>query len=83
MARYVLRYRGQGIKPASTREKIGALPDTNVHEETDRMLLVDSDHALDQLSTDEVRALDLENWAVHRDTTYTLPDTRIRPKRDP
>ena len=83
MTRFVLRYRGQGEKPASVREKVAALPDTNIREETSRMLLVDSDQALDELGADELAALDLENWAVHRDTTLALPDTRFRPKSKP
>lgn len=83
MATFVLRYRGPGDKPPSAREKLAALPDTKIREETPRMLLVDSDRALDELGKEELAALDLENWAVHRDTTVALPDTRFRPKRKP
>jgi hypothetical protein len=72
MNRYILRFRGEGIKPETDVEVIRSLPHTKViDEDSPRMLLVEAPK--EELET----AIDtLKNWMMSEERSYSIPDTR-------
>ncbi len=72
MERYVLRFRGPGGKPEYDVEKVRALPDTTVLDESEsRMLLVESsEHDVERLS--EI----LPDWTISGERKISLPEQR-------
>lgn len=70
--RYVLRFRGPGGKPECDVEKVRALPDTTVLDESEsRMLLVESsEHDVERLS--EI----LPDWSISGERKIALPEQR-------
>jgi hypothetical protein len=76
--RFVLRYRGDGAKPAGDVERVRALADAVVVDSSPRMLLVESDpEPLRQLVDS------LPDWVMATEQTYAVPDTRKRVERPP
>lgn len=75
--RFVLRYRGEGAKPAADVARVQELAD-NVVDSTARMLLVESDD-------EPLRALvdSLPDWVMAPEQTFTVPDTRKSVERSP
>ncbi|MDQ3645275.1 MAG: hypothetical protein M3356_07210 [Actinomycetota bacterium] len=76
---FVLRYRGEGPKPAADVERIRGLPEATVLDESStRMMLVESD----EQPLREVVA-SLHEWVVAPEQAVPLPETRERIKRSP
>jgi len=78
-ARFVLRYRGDGVKPEADVERVRALTDAViVDESSSRMLLVES-------PAEPLRDLveSLPDWVMAPERTYAVPDTRQRVERPP
>jgi len=77
--RFVLRYRGDGAKPAADVERVRALADASVVDDSSsRMLLVESDQ---QPLRDLVEAL--PDWVMAPEQSFAVPDTRERVERPP
>ncbi len=77
MNRYILRFRGQGSKPAADVEIIRSLPHTTVlDEESARMMLVEA--PADELKT-AMRSL--PDWVMTEERMLQLPDPRPRIRR--
>lgn len=73
MARYVLRYRGRGPRPAADVGRVGALPGVEIVDDSPRMLLVDGpEKAL------RAALADLPGWVMSAETAVPLPDVRRR-----
>lgn len=71
-ARYVLRYRGEGTKPAADVESVGRLAGvTVVDESASKMLLVECDGEVAAELTET-----LPEWVIAPEQTFTIPDTR-------
>jgi len=78
-ARFVLRYRGEGSKPEADVERVRALADTVVVDDSSsRMLLVESH---DRPLRDLVDSL--PHWVMAPEQTYAVPDTRKKVKGPP
>ena len=83
MHRFVLRYKGDGAKPPGHVDKIRALPDTRVVDDTaPRMTVVETEIPHEELSS-RLGELGLGDWAVRADNTIPLPDTNFQPKKSP
>ncbi|MFN0086503.1 MAG: hypothetical protein ACKVX9_14035 [Blastocatellia bacterium] len=76
MNRYILRFRGQGKKPARDVEIIRALPGTTVIDDTNRMLLVEAPAEELQLALNS-----LSDWVMTEEQLLTIPDPRPRVRR--
>ncbi|MDQ6605530.1 MAG: hypothetical protein M3Z06_03175 [Actinomycetota bacterium] len=77
--RFVLRFQGDGAKPADDVARIRDLPEASIIDESSaRMMLVES-------REQPLRALvdSLPGWALAPEQTIPLPDTRERIKRPP
>ncbi len=77
--RFVLRYGGDGAKPPADVERVRALTDAVVIDDSSsRMLLVDS-------RPEQLRDLvdSLPGWVMAPEQTYAVPDTRKRVERPP
>lgn len=78
MARYVLRWRGDGDTPEDDVAAVRAVPGLVVVDATARMLLVECDEeALRPL------AGRLDGWLVGPERVYRVPDTRRRAEQPP
>jgi len=75
---FVLRYRGEGAKPAADVARVRALAHGILDDSSPRMLLVESDH-------EPLRALvdSMPDWVMAPEQTYTVPDTRKKVQRPP
>lgn len=75
-ARFILRYRGDGSKPAADVDQVRRLPGTVVVNDSSRMLLVESD-------PEPLRRLveSLPQWVMAPEQTYAVPDTRKKVER--
>jgi hypothetical protein len=75
--RYILRYRGPGVKPDKDVERIRALPDTSVLDESSRMMLVGAPET-------ELRGLieSMPDWVMSTEQTLKIPDPRPKITRD-
>lgn len=71
MKRYILRFRGQGVKPAADVEIIRSLPHVIVLDDTPRMLLVEAPP--DELQT---AMKSLPNWVMTEERMIPLSDPR-------
>ncbi len=72
--RFILRYRGSGLKPDADVERVRRLPGVTVLDESAaKMLLVECD---DWPSSEAAEML--TDWVVAPEQTFTLPDTRKR-----
>jgi hypothetical protein len=69
LARFILRYRGQGKPPRDDVERFKGLPGITVIDDSSRMLLVDA--AEQDLRRLVERA---PNWAMSPETSFTLPE---------
>jgi hypothetical protein len=77
MNRYILRFRGQGAKPAADVERIRSLPNATVlDDESARMLLVEA--PADELQT---AMASLPGWVMTEERMILLPDPRPRVRR--
>ncbi len=76
--RFVLRYGGEGVAPASDVAKVAALAAAVVVDASPRMLLVESD-------AEELRSLvaSLPDWVVAPEQAHPIPDTRRKAERPP
>ena len=72
--RYVVRFKGAGAPPPAAREHIRAHPDTQVVDESERMLLIDAPE-----SVAETLGKALPDWSVTSERMIPLP-TDPRPK---
>ena len=77
-ARFILRYRGDGPKPATDVDRVRKLPDTVVVDDSARMLLVESE-------PERLRRFieSLPDWVMAPDQAYLVPDTRKKVERPP
>ena len=73
MERFILRFEGDGDKPAEDVERIRALPNTRIIDDSSRMLLVEAPSAK---VTELVQAL--PQWSLSREHFVPVPD--VRPK---
>ncbi|MEO5680017.1 MAG: hypothetical protein ABIS47_10150 [Acidimicrobiales bacterium] len=78
MARFVLRYRGEGPKPDEDVARVVGLSDAVVIDSTSRMLLVECDPAPLETLVDA-----LPDWVMASEQTFSLPDTRKSAVRPP
>ena len=78
--RFVLRYRGEGPKPEADVARVRELPDVDVVDSSDRMLLVEVASHSERLR-DLVAAL--PGWVMGADQQYDVPDTRRKVERPP
>ena len=77
MKKYILRFRGQGGKPAADVEMIRALPHATVlDDEPARMLLVEAD--AQELQT---AMQSLPDWVMSEERMLAIPDPRPRVRR--
>lgn len=78
MDRFIVRYKGAGLKPQQDVARIRALPQTTVLDDSARMLLVAAPEA-------ELRSLidALSDWVMSAEQTLTLPDPRPKVLRGP
>ncbi len=76
--RFIVRYRGSGPKPEEDVERIRALPDTTVLDDSPRMLRVAAPES-------ELRALigSMPDWVMSPEQTIKLPEPHPKPLRDP
>ena len=76
--RFVLRYQGEGLAPASDVDRVRRLPDTVIVDSSPRMLLVECEperlHAL---------VAELPGWMMAPEQTYAVPDVRKWVRRPP
>ncbi len=71
-ARYVLRYRGEGTKPAADVEAVDRFAGvTVVDESASKMLLVECDG---EVAAELAETL--PEWVIALEQTFTVPDTR-------
>jgi len=71
MARFVVRYRGNGPRPADTIDRVKGMPGARILEDAGRTLLVEGDESkLRLVFSDE------SLWVVAPELTYRLPDPR-------
>jgi hypothetical protein len=79
MDRFILRYRGTGAKPAADVDRIRALPNiTVIDDSSSRMLLVEAPEA------DVHSALEnMPGWVMGKEQTIRLPDPRPMPRKAP
>jgi hypothetical protein len=78
-ARFVLRYRGAGVKPEADVERVRALAGAVIVDDSSaRMVVVESPPAplRDLVGT-------LPDWVMAPEQTYVVPDTRPRVERPP
>ncbi|MDX2032930.1 MAG: hypothetical protein SF339_19795 [Blastocatellia bacterium] len=78
MSRYILRFRGQGKKPAHDVAVIRALPGATVVDDTNRMLLVEA--PADEL---QLALKSLPDWVMTEEQILPLPDPRPRVHHPP
>lgn len=78
MPRFIVRFRGTGPKPAGDVERIRAVPETTVLDDSGRMLLVEA-------SEEELKTLieSMPGWMMTREQMIPLPDPRPRPRHPP
>lgn len=71
MQRYILRYKGTGSKPDKDAERIRALPNASVLNESSRMMLVAAPET-------ELRGLieSMPDWVISPEQTLKVPDPR-------
>ncbi len=77
MSRFILRYRGEGSKPAGDVDRIHSLENTKVLDESStRMLLVEGSEA-------GLRALveSMPQWVLTPERMIPLPDPRPKPRK--
>jgi hypothetical protein len=79
MDRFILRYCGTGARPAADVDRIRALPNiTVIDDSSSGMLLVEAPEA-DLHSTLE----NMPGWVMGKEQTLRLPDPRPMPRKVP
>ncbi|HET7489667.1 MAG TPA: hypothetical protein VFJ85_17195 [Acidimicrobiales bacterium] len=78
MARFVLRYRGDGSPPAADVAAVRDEPGVVVVESSGRMVLVEAEPG----TVEGLRAR-LAEWLVAPEQTYQVPDTRRKVEGPP
>ena len=78
LARFVLRYRGQGAPPEADVARVAGLESAVVIDASPRMLVVDSEPEALQGLVDA-----LPDWVMAPERRFPLPDTRKRAERPP
>jgi hypothetical protein len=76
--RFIVRYKGGGPKPQADVERIRALPNATVLDDSPRMLLVAAPES-------ELRSLiaSMPDWVMGAEQIFKIPDPRPKPARDP
>jgi hypothetical protein len=78
VARYIVRYVGEGLRPAADVQRIRAAPGLTVLDDVTHMLLVEvSQKSLKDLMDS------LPGWTWTPERAIRLPDPRPRPRRRP
>jgi hypothetical protein len=77
-SRFILRFRGTGPKPADVADRVRALPDARVLDDTPRMMLVEAPEQ--QLR--ELIGAD-RDWLIAPQRVYQHPDPRPAPRQAP
>ncbi|HJV08286.1 MAG TPA: hypothetical protein VJ653_01335 [Acidimicrobiales bacterium] len=77
-SRFVLRYRGDGPKPAEDVARVRGLTDAVVVDSTSRMLVVEAEPGPLRDLVDG-----LGDWVMGPDMAYEVPDTRKKVRRPP
>jgi len=78
VARYIVRYAGEGLRPAADVQRIRAVPGLTVLDDSSRMMLVE---ASQKNLKDLMGALPGWTWTPER--AIRLPNPRPRPRRKP
>lgn len=73
MERFILRFEGNGEKPAQDLERIRALPGVKIVDDSSRMVLVEAPSAG---VTELVQAL--PHWSLSPEHFVPVPDVRAR-----
>ena len=78
MGRYIVRYAGEGSRPAADVQRIRASRGLNVLDDSSRMMLVEA-------SAKSLKSLmsSIPGWTWTPERTIRLPDPRPRPRRRP
>ena len=76
MARWILRYRGPGRRPDADVERLAAVPDVEILDDTRRTLLV---AGAEEVLRSALAAL--PDWVMAAESTVPLPDVRRRPRK--
>ncbi len=78
MGRYIVRYVGEGLRPAAEAQRIREAPGLTVLDEAAQMMLVEA-------SAGQLRELmgTLPDWTWTPERSIRLPDPRPRPRRKP
>jgi hypothetical protein len=78
VGRYIVRYVGEGLRPAADVRRIREAPGLTVLDDSSRMMLV-------QASAKRLRELmdSLPGWTWTPERSIRLPDPRPRPRRKP
>jgi len=71
MNKYILRYRGEGMRPEEDVELIRSLPDTTVLDDSPRMLLVEAPEDVWRKAMES-----LPDWVMVEEKFIPLPDPR-------
>jgi hypothetical protein len=78
MGRYIVRYVGEGLRPAADVRRIRAVRALIVLDDSSRMLLVEaSEQSLKELLGS------MPGWSWSPERTIRLPDRRPKPRRGP
>jgi hypothetical protein len=73
VARFIIRYRGRGPKPADVVEKIRDLSSVSIVDASDKMLLVEApEESLKQLLGQS------KEWLIAPEQSYEIPEKRPR-----
>jgi hypothetical protein len=78
MGMYILRYIGTGPRPAADVQRIRAVPELTVLDDSSRMMLVE---ASEQQLTKVMGSMPGWTWSPER--RIHLPDPRPKPRRGP
>ncbi len=78
MGRYIVRYVGEGLRPAAEAQRIRETPGLKVLDDATQMMLVEA-------SAGKLRELmdSLPDWTWTPERSIRLPDPRPRPRRKP
>jgi len=73
MARFIVRYRGNGARPEDTVNKLRSIKGAAVVDDAGRMMLMDvPEQALRSVLASE------PDWLIAPEVAYPMPDTRKR-----
>ena len=76
MERFILRFCGEGEKPAEDVQRIRSLPGARVLDDSPRMILIEAPHA----KINEVMK-SLPKWSLSKEDYIPVPDPRPKLRR--